>query len=159
MKNLPYFVAIIIGTVFDQISKYTAQETLPLGSLKAVIPNWLYFTLVYNKGVAFSLFSDGHSLVNYLVFILALLICVYLTIAIIKDRFNRLQKSAGALIIAGAIGNVLDRLFNGYVIDFIYFNHHSFSWPVFNLADSFISVGAFLLIIESFAQNRRSALH
>ena len=71
MKNLPYFVVIIIGAAFDQISKYMTQETLPLGSLKAVIPNWLYFTLVYNKGVAFSLFSDGQSLVNYLFVILA----------------------------------------------------------------------------------------
>ncbi len=156
MKNLSYFVAVLIAVALDQISKYVAQKTLPFGSLKPIISSWLDFALVYNKGVAFSLFAGSYLQVSYFVFILAFLICAYLIIAIIKNRFNRMQKWASVLIIAGAIGNILDRLLHGHVIDFIYFHHHSFSWPVFNLADSFITIGAFLLIIESFAHNRSS---
>ena len=73
----------------------------------------------------------------------------------LHNTFNSLQKIASSLIISGAIGNILDRLLQGQVIDFILVYYRSFSWPVFNIADSLITIGAFLFILEGLTMQRR----
>ncbi|MCV2508970.1 MAG: signal peptidase II [Neisseriaceae bacterium] len=157
MKNWFYLILAIIFIALDQISKYWCNTTIQYQERIPIIPNWFDLTLVYNKGVAFSMFFQTSSdWIHYVILILALLICGYMIYYTFTNRFNNMQKVAGALIIGGALGNIIDRFLHGYVIDFLLFYHDSFSWPVFNLADSFITVGAFIFIFEGFAQQRKA---
>ncbi|QRN41198.1 MAG: signal peptidase II [Neisseriaceae bacterium] len=156
MKNWFYLILSATFIVSDQISKYWCNTNIQYYERISIVPNWLDLTLVYNKGVAFSMFSQASDWIHYIILTLALLICGYMVYYTFTNRFNNIQKIAGALIIGGALGNIIDRFLHGYVIDFLLFYHNSFSWPVFNLADSFISIGAFIFIFEGYAQQRRA---
>lgn len=154
-KNWPYLAFILVCIMLDQCSKIWCQAHITYQERRVLIPHFLDLTLVYNKGVAFSLFTNQEHLLPYFIMLLAINICGYLLHKILHNTFNSLQKIAGSLIISGAIGNILDRLIQGRVIDFILVYYRSFSWPVFNIADSLITIGAFLFILENLTIQRR----
>ncbi len=138
--------AILLAALFlDQLSKAAALKALSFEESIPVLPPFFHLTLVANPGVAFGLFK-GHSWLFVLVGLLILFWVVRLfRRQTIRDRWISVGLS---LVAGGAIGNCIDRLRFGYVVDFLDFR----IWPVFNLADSFISVGTFLLIIACFKE-------
>ena len=137
-------ITVSLTIFFDRFSKIYFSDLLSLGESLPVIRNVLHFTLVHNTGIAFGLFRD-----QGVVFIFIPIIAVVLLIFNIYYYRNhkvlsRLYIVAFSLILGGAIGNLIDRIFFGYVIDFIDLR----VWPVFNVADSAITVGAFIILLK-----------
>jgi len=133
------FSIILAVLCCDQLSKILAGRFLTLGQTKPVIPGIFHITLIHNRGAAFGILKGWG-----LLFVLSAVLAVILIIFNLKaGRRNKItiDSLALSLICAGGIGNLIDRLSHGYVIDFLDFR----IWPVFNLADSAITVGAVLL--------------
>ena len=86
------------------------------------------------------------------------MICFYLARSIVKDDFGAWGKTGAAMIIGGAIGNVVDRMLHGHVVDFLLFYWQNWYYPAFNVADSFICVGAVLLVIDGFKHKKDKAV-
>jgi len=144
--------------ILDQITKFFAVQFLVLHEPKYIYDG-LNFTLMYNTGAAFSFLSDAGGWQRWFFIGVS---CV-VSIIIIIWMYNTLTKSrcllfALSFILGGALGNLWDRLTLGYVIDFIEVYYENFYWPAFNIADSSITIGAVLLILDTLlidrAQNR-----
>ena len=133
--------------VADQISKWVVLEHFQLHESLPVIAGFLNWTLAYNEGAAFSFLSDAGGWQRW--FFTALAVIVSTILVVWLSRTNRTDWRTAvplALIIGGAIGNVIDRIRFGHVVDFIDVHYGTWSWPAFNIADSAISVGAVMLI-------------
>jgi signal peptidase II len=141
----PAFALIVAALVLDQIVKQLVEAYLPLQEMVPVAP-FLALYRTYNLGVAFSMLSgmDGWFIVGMRLVIVAFVIWLWHRTA--KDRW--IAHLGYALIIAGAIGNLVDRFAYGHVIDYILFYTESWSFAVFNLADSFITIGAGCVILD-----------
>lgn len=139
-------LAVLIA---DQLSKYAALTFLPHGGLR-VLPI-LDFTLVHNAGAAFGFLNKAAGWQG--AFFIAIAVVVSVAIVVIARRLKREQWLLGValmLVLGGAIGNLIDRLRFGYVIDFIDFYYQSWHWYVFNVADAAITVGAIILALDAF---------
>lgn len=127
------------------LSKLTYQQSIEF------IPGFWNWTLVHNRGAAFSFLAQAGGWQQWLFSLLALLISAVCIVMLNKTEKKNWQSALPlALIVGGALGNLIDRLRFGYVIDFVHWYAGSFHWPVFNLADSAISIAAVLLIVFSF---------
>jgi signal peptidase II len=146
---LPWLWLSAVVIALDQLSKWWAVSTLqPAGMPHAVIPGFLNWTLAFNSGAAFSFLADGAGWQRWFFVLLALVISAVLMVWM--ARTPRRDWRTGlplALIVGGAIGNLIDRLHAARVTDFIHVYFHQWSYPVFNLADCGITVGAVLLIV------------
>lgn len=148
MKNgLGYYLWWSVAVaICDQSSKWLVVSQLSWGDTVAVFPG-LSLTLVYNTGVAFSMLATMGDGLRWFLLILSLAICLFLLNWLRRLSPDEKITAFGiALIIGGAIGNMIDRAWQGYVVDFVdvyYKNHH---WPTFNVADSAITIGALMLI-------------
>lgn len=139
--------ALII--VADQISKYLASTALIIHQPVSIVPG-LNLTLVHNTGVAFSFMSDSGDWARWFLVALALLVSLVITIWLFRLPAGlRVMPAALALVLGGALGNVWDRIQYGYVVDFIDVYYDVWHWPAFNVADSAITIGAALLIIDT----------
>ncbi|MDR2426112.1 MAG: signal peptidase II [Endomicrobium sp.] len=134
--------------IFDQISKYFIDVFVIYGSSIKVISHFDFFNItnVRNTGVAFSFFQDRNLMLAVLSAAVLVLFCVWLY----KNgkTLSKVQLYAFCIIIAGGTGNVIDRIFRGAVVDFLDFGINSLRWPSFNVADSSICIGAFLIILD-----------
>lgn len=147
LKYLWLSLAIIIA---DQISKTLMVNWLDLYERVAVLP-FFNLTLAHNTGAAFSFLAGAGGWQRWFFVALAVVISAVLVIWMKRLAATaRLEAISLALIIGGAIGNVIDRLIYGYVIDFLDVYVGTYHWPAFNIADSAICIGAVLLIIDSF---------
>lgn len=153
---LPYFILAIMAIVLDQLSKIAVLKTFFETERLNIIPHFFDFTLVYNPGAAFSFLADQGGWQKYFFLVLAIVICSYLARAIVKNEFGSWGKWGAAMIIGGAIGNVIDRLAYGHVVDFLLFYWQNWYYPAFNIADSFICVGAACLVIDSFKHKKNN---
>lgn len=145
----------VVVIILDQLTKQVAANTLEMYQPVAVMPmfNW---TLMHNTGAAFSFLSNEAGWQRWFFTLIALLVSVVLVSWTSKlNADEKWQAIAFALVLGGAIGNVIDRLMHGYVIDFIDVYYQDYHWPAFNIADSGITVGVAILIIESFRQHKR----
>jgi signal peptidase II len=142
-----YFVLAALLLILDQATKLWSQATFPLNGEGRYVFLGFYFTYVQNTGAAFGIFQDGTLPLGILSAVVSLAIIVYLVTR--GKTMPVLQRYALASILAGAIGNMIDRFRLGYVIDFIHFKVPGFSFPVFNVADSCVVIGAILLIGSS----------
>jgi signal peptidase II len=141
--------APVIG--LDQLTKFYVAASLPLYGTRAIIPNWLDLTYTLNPGAAFSLFATMPATVRSVLFlVLSCTASVVLLFLLGRRSTSTVSRVGFALILGGTIGNLIDRLFRGRVVDFIYFHHDWFSYPVFNVADSAITVGVAIILILSF---------
>lgn len=134
----------------DQYSKYLAVQSLELGVPIPVIDGFFNFTLVHNKGAAFGMFAgiENDNLRLALLWGATAIAVVFVLYLYVKEmKGSRLHESALAFILAGAIGNVIDRVRLGYVIDFFDFYYKNYHWPAFNIADSAICIGVIFLIL------------
>jgi len=127
-----------IVLILDQLSKYLVENNLYKKSID-IIGNVFSLTYVENYGAAWGIFSDNNWIILILTPILVILIISYLY----KFSKNKLEYIAGGLVIGGAIGNYIDRIVRGYVVDFFDFK----IWPVFNIADIGIVVGCILMVL------------
>ncbi len=146
------FLPSISVILLDQASKLLALEKLELHQPVPVMPGF-NFTLMFNEGAAFSFLSDAGGWQRWLFSGLAFFVSIFLILWI--SRLNRNEKWTAlslSLILGGAVGNLIDRLVYGYVVDFIQWYYDRFYWPAFNIADSAITVGAIVLLAVSFFQ-------
>src|SRR5579875_299800 len=161
-RNLCAALATITFPVvaLDQLSKFYVAGRLPFHETWTVIPNWLDLPYTLNPGAAFSLFSTMPSAIRDIFFLaLSSIATVVLMILIAREGTSVSSRNGLALILGGTLGNFIDRLVRGRVIDFIYFHHGAFSYPVFNLADSAITVGVATIMVVSLLESRtRDAL-
>lgn len=144
-RPLPILIFIIIAVILDQAVKIMVDHWLPLQEMVPVIP-MLALYRTYNLGVAFSMLSgmDGWFIVGMRLVIVAFVIWLWR-----RTPDHRWIAHLGfALIIAGALGNLIDRFLYGHVIDYVLFHTETWSFAVFNLADSFITIGAGCVILD-----------
>ena len=143
-----WFVLAAGVLVLDQASKWIALQSLTEGYSVEVLP-FLFWTLTFNTGAAFSLFEGFGGVIA----IVAIAVSVYLVVEIWRWRDGWLEGAAYGLILAGALGNLTDRLLRGEVVDFVHVHYGWFNFPVFNVADSAITIGAaawiWLLIVDA----------
>lgn len=135
--------------VLDHLSKWWVSSTM---DYQETIPVFSFFALVHvhNYGAAFSFLADAGGWQRWF-FIGIGIVATILIVRLLKTHAHESRMALGlALVLGGALGNVIDRAVLGYVVDFLYFHYQGFSWPAFNVADSAISVGAALLIWDSF---------
>ncbi|MCI2153690.1 signal peptidase II [Erysipelotrichaceae bacterium Oil+RF-744-GAM-WT-6] len=136
-------IAVIL--VLDQITKAVIQNSAAVKAGVEVIPDFFYLTYVQNTGAAWSMLS-GHQV--FLCLIAAAAICVmWVFMQKAKKEHLKLSKTALAMMIAGAAGNLIDRLMLNYVRDFLHFYPFGYDFPVFNVADCALTIGVILLII------------
>ncbi len=146
---LKWIWVTVIVVVLDQLTKYIASHSLELYQQIAVMPmfNW---TLMHNPGAAFSFLANESGWQRWFFAAIAIVVSVVIVLWIKKlEQHEKWQAIALAMILGGAIGNVIDRIWLGYVVDFIQVYYQQWYWPAFNLADSAISVGVAMIIIES----------
>lgn len=154
-KNRLFWIAAFIAFFLDQLTKYWVVQTFSLGQTLPLIPGVFHFTYVTNTGAAFSLLSGKVEWLRWLSLGVSL---VLIAMAFFGPVLSRWDQLGYGLILGGAMGNGIDRFVLGYVVDFLDFRLINFA--VFNMADSFISIGIVCLLIASFQKtptaNRRS---
>lgn len=142
-----YFISLIVIS-FDQITKLFATSYLPIHAPINVFPGFNLF-LTFNKGVSFSLFSNNSPYTPILLSCFSLIICAFVFYWLFREK-NQLTRLGLSFILGGAIGNVIDRIRYGSVVDFLDVYFKTYHWPAFNVADSFICVGATLIFVVLF---------
>ena len=141
---------LILNVIFlDQLSKVLISRFLSLNQSLPVINRVFYLTLIHNRGAAFGILKG--QLVFLIITALASIVLIYLSLRQTRGKKLSSYDISLCLILAGGIGNLIDRLVFGYVIDFLDFR----IWPVFNLADSAITVGAILLGLSILQTSKR----
>ncbi|MBD3610257.1 MAG: signal peptidase II [Gammaproteobacteria bacterium] len=148
MLRLLWISAVII--VLDQVTKYWASADLAYLIPVEILP-FFNLTLAHNTGAAFNFLSDAGGWQRWFFIVLAVIVSGVLIQWVRKLNESEKVEAIGlVLIIGGALGNVWDRMAHGYVVDFIQLHYAGYYFPTFNIADMAISIGAVLLIIESF---------
>jgi signal peptidase II len=136
--------------ILDQITKSWISQTLTLYESVAIF-SFFNFTLVHNTGAAFSFLAEAGGWQRWLLTGLALIVSVIIVVWLsrLKTVEHRWLAIALALVLGGAIGNLIDRIIYGYVIDFLDLYYKMWHWPAFNVADSAISIGAVMLLMDA----------
>lgn len=140
--------SLVILILIDQLSKeflITYLKTQPIYVLE--VTPFLDFVYAWNYGISFGLFQQYLHYSNFAFILLNSIIILYLTNTLTKSD-SPLTQVALTLIIGGALGNIIDRLLRGAVFDFLYFYYQDYAFPAFNLADSFITIGAGIFIYQ-----------
>ncbi|EOT47632.1 MULTISPECIES: signal peptidase II [Enterococcus] len=151
---LIYLILALVVIVLDQLVKYQIVAHLALGESVTVIPHVLSFTYLQNTGAAWSLF-EGKQTFFTIITIIAVVVVSYL---LYRNRHGHWLFSLGlALILAGAIGNFIDRIRLGFVVDM--FQTEFISFPIFNVADMALSIGVILIFIYTILEDRLKGTH
>ncbi len=151
-RRIFYFLFILILLAVDQLTKAIVVQKIPFLNSKSIIPGFFNLTYIRNRGAIFGFFSQSGSQLLYIMLTLASLAAlVFVAFYFFKiptsERFMMISLS---LILAGALGNLIDRIFRGYVIDFLDFYVKKWHWPSFNISDASITIGAFFIIFIFF---------
>ena len=144
MKKRIYILTFIL-LLIDIIFKLIIKNAMNLYQSIIIIPNFFNITYVNNIGAAFSIL-EGKQL---FLIIIGIIFLIFLIINIRKEEINKLKLIYYSLLISGILGNLIDRIIYGFVIDFLDFKIFNMSFPTFNLADTFICISVILIIIES----------
>jgi signal peptidase II len=156
LRSIPWFVLALSLAVLDQLSKAWVSARFDYGEARAVT-GFFNLVLTHNQGAAFSFLASASGWQRGLFIVIALVAIVVIGVLLVRHAGEKLFCLALALILGGATGNVIDRIALGYVVDFLDFHIAAWHWPAFNLADSAISVGAVLLVADSFLPRARQA--
>ncbi len=151
MRNWIVIASVVV--VLDQLTKYIATIELQMFKAVAVMPmfNW---RLMHNEGAAFSFLSDAGGWQRWFFTVISLVVSIILVFWIKKLKpEEKFQAIAFSLILGGAVGNLIDRIRLGYVVDFIEIYYHQYSWPAFNIADSAITIGVVILVVDTLFPN------
>ena len=140
---IKFFIFFVL-VAFDLLSKKIVFDSIDLHTFIS-LTFFLDLTHIHNFGVSFGLFSGLIS--PWILIILGLLVVAFI-FYLMKSASGTLEEWGLLIIISGAISNIIDRILNGYVIDFIYFHYKSFFWPAFNFADIYITIGIIMIVIN-----------
>lgn len=147
MKRL--YIIAFMAFILDFVSKFIITHILSFNDSIMVIKNFFYISLVKNTGGAFSIFTGS----TFLLIVISFLILLGIFTYIYKNNIrNKVSLLGFGLLIGGAMGNLFDRIYYGYVIDYLDFKLFGYGYPIFNLADSFVVMGAIILLF--FAKER-----
>lgn len=151
-RRLLYFFFILTILIADQLTKAIVAQKIALLDSKAIIPGFFNITHIRNRGAIFGFFSQSGSQFLYIILMLASLTALGLVVFyFFKTPASEIfMKISLSLILAGALGNLIDRIFRGYVVDFLDFYIKKLHWPSFNVADASITIGAILVIFIFF---------
>lgn len=150
---LPYGAVALAAAGLDQWLKYLVESQLAMHVPVPVLP-FLALYRTHNTGIAFSLLDDLGSV--GLIAVTLAVIGLIIFIAARTDPAQRIARFGFALIVGGALGNLVDRVWHGHVVDYVLFHLPSWSFAIFNLADAFITVGAALVVLQEFLVWKRS---
>ena len=139
--------------ILDQASKAWLMSALTLGQ-SVTVTRFFDLVFVFNRGAAFSFLSSASGWQRWFFVALALVISAGVLTLMKHHAHERLQPLAPALVLGGALGNVIDRLSHGAVVDFLYFHIERHYWPAFNVADSAISIGIVLMLWQQLARKK-----
>ena len=156
LRTARWFALAAVVIALDQLSKWAVLAHFAPGERRA-LSGFFNLVLVFNKGAAFSFLADAPGWQTPVLATFALLAAVLVSILIVRSPGRRVLCAGLALILGGALGNVIDRLRFGSVVDFLDLHALGWHWPAFNVADSAICVGAALLILEGFVRDERPA--
>lgn len=146
-----YLIGIVLLIVIDQVSKIFVDKHMIFGDSLPIIENFFHITYVQNRGIAFGIFQGKVDVISVATIIAIIGIIVYFLKNVKKSNF--FEKMAYIFIISGAIGNMIDRLLRGYVVDMIDFRG---IWSfVFNIADIYINLGVILLLLDLLLKRRK----
>jgi signal peptidase II len=148
-----WFALAALVVLADQATKALVLSRFALGERLELAP-FFNLVFVYNPGAAFSFLSEAGGWQKPLLVGFAIVAAAIVSVLIVRRPDERLLCTGLALILGGALGNVIDRLRFGQVVDFLDFHAAGWHWPAFNVADSAITVGAVLLILEGFHERR-----
>ena len=144
-QNQLAFIILTILFLIDRFSKFFILRLVEQGEkLDIYITSYLNLYLIWNKGIAFGLLSFNENMIYNIITVLILIIIFTILIMIIKSK--GFVKYSLVIVLAGALGNVFDRIYYSAVPDFIDFHIHEFHWFIFNIADIFVTIGVFCLI-------------
>lgn len=132
----------LIFTIIDQLSKYLIVHYLVNTHSITIINNFFSLTYTNNTGAAFSILTGK----RIFLIIISLLVIFLILFYIKRNKLNKISTLAFSLVLGGSLGNLIDRLLKGYVVDFLSFKFFNYNFPIFNLADSFITIGVILLL-------------
>ena len=161
MKSNYLLDGTIIGAVLapDQLTKYLIETPVRLYSVITVIPGFFNITHVRNRGAAFGILSSTPTIWRSLFFIGITIIALAVIARLIWKTHDRLLLTAFSLIGGGAAGNLIDRVRHGEVVDFIQWYVKSYYWPSFNIADTAISIGVGLLVLDMLLKKPHDVQH
>jgi signal peptidase II len=150
-RTAPWFALAAAVLVADQLSKWVVLAAFAPGERRE-ITEFFNLVLVFNKGAAFSFLAQAPGWQTPVLSAFALIASIVVVVLLVRSPGRRLFCAGLALILGGAVGNLIDRLRFGHVVDFLDFHAMGWHWPAFNVADSAICVGAGILILEGFLQ-------
>ena len=153
-RNWRWFALAAAIVVADQAAKAAVLGSFAPGE-RRVLTGFFNLVLVFNKGAAFSFLADAPGWQTPLLVVFSLAAAVIVSVLLFRSPPQPMFCAGLALILGGALGNVIDRLRFGQVVDFLDFHAFGWHWPAFNAADSAITVGAALLILEGFFHEKR----
>lgn len=157
-KAAPWFLAAALVVALDRLTKWLMLGWLRTGESHEITA-FFNLVLVYNRGAAFSFLADAPGWQRPFFIAVALAASAIVSWMLWRNQGRRLLRAGLALILGGALGNLWDRLAWGAVADFLDFHAFGWHWPAFNVADSAITVGAGLLIVESFLHRTEPRKH
>ena len=156
LESSRWFGLAALVAVLDQWTKHLVQSHLVYGE-SVEVTAFFDLVLVYNPGAAFSFLSSASGWQREFFIGVALLASAYMSVLVVRHRDRRLLAFALSLVLGGAVGNLVDRVLLHAVVDFLSFHVGAHAWPAFNLADSAITLGAGLLIADSFLPRPKPA--
>ena len=152
----PWLLVIAAVVAVDQLTKIAVAHVFAYGERKEVVHGFFDLTLLFNKGAAFSFLSNASGWQRWFFTGIGVAAALFIIFMLARHSSQRLFSIALSLIAGGALGNVVDRLIHGHVVDFLLFHYRDWSFPAFNVADSAITVGAVLLILDELVRVRRA---
>ena len=144
------FFILFFFIFFDLITKFFIKNNFLINESKQ-LNSFLDIVYIQNYGVSFGFLSG---LVSYWILVIVGLLVTSLIYYLMISSYKRLEKLAYFIIIIGALSNIIDRIINSYVVDFISLHYYDFYWPAFNLADIYITIGIIMLIISFFIKSK-----
>jgi signal peptidase II len=157
MSRAPaWFSAAAAIVLVDQLTKWLVLARFAPGE-RIELTGFFNLVLVFNKGAAFSFLADAPGWQTPLLVAFAAVAALIVSVLLLRSPERRVFSAGLALILGGALGNVIDRLRFGYVVDFLDLHAAGWHWPAFNAADSAITLGAALLILDGFMRHERRA--
>lgn len=154
-KYIILLAVSVLVLVLDQVTKVYIDKTMRLHDSITVIEGFFNITYLRNKGAAFGILANSSWRLPFFLLITAVAVVVILVVVSRLRDDQKVSAVSLSLIFSGAVGNLIDRVRLGEVIDFLYVHWYEHYWPAFNVADSAICVGVFLLAIEMFLEERR----
>lgn len=152
----PWLGIAVVVILLDQVTKIAIERVFNFGERLPVIGGIFDLTLLYNKGAAFSFLAGAGGWQRGFFIGVGVTAALFIVWLLARHGQQRLFSFALALILGGALGNVIDRVLHGHVVDFLLFYWRTWYWPAFNVADCAIVAGAALLILDELLRVRRS---